>query len=81
MSSRIVVDGDGHVMEPEDLWLRFLEPQWRDRAICIETDDEGMENLLIDGKTHTLVRGRLAMLGGVGMQDDLDAILTPGMRS
>ena len=81
MSDRIVVDADGHVLEPEDLWQRFLEPQWRDRAIRIETDDEGMENLLIDGKTHALVRGRLAMLGGVGMQDDLDAILTPGMRS
>jgi uncharacterized protein len=80
MSDRIVVDADGHVLEPEDLWQRFLEPQWRDRAIRIETDDEGMENLLIDGKTHALVRGRLAMLGGVGMQDDLDAILTPGMR-
>jgi predicted TIM-barrel fold metal-dependent hydrolase len=80
VSDRIVVDADGHVLEPEDLWQRFLEPQWRDRAIRIETDDEGMENLLIDGKTHALVRGRLAMLGGVGMQDDLDAILTPGMR-
>jgi predicted TIM-barrel fold metal-dependent hydrolase len=81
MSRRIVVDADGHVMEPEDLWLRFLEPKWRARAIRIETDNEGMENLLIDGKSHELVRGRLGILGGVGMQDDLDALLTPGKRT
>ena len=30
-----VVDADGHVLEPEDIWPRFLEPQWRDRAIRI----------------------------------------------
>jgi len=35
MSKRIVVDADGHVLEPEDLWTRFLEPRWRDRAIRI----------------------------------------------
>ena len=33
MSKRVVVDADGHVLEPEDLWQRFLEPQWRDRAL------------------------------------------------
>jgi hypothetical protein len=25
MHHAVVVDGDGHVMEPEDLWLRYLE--------------------------------------------------------
>ena len=81
MSSGIVVDGDGHVMEPEDLWPRFLEPQWRDRAIRIARDAEGIENLLIDGKSHKLVRGKLGTLGGIGMQDDLEALFTPGARS
>jgi predicted TIM-barrel fold metal-dependent hydrolase len=81
MSKRVVVDADGHVLEPEDLWLRFLEPQWRDRAIRIATDDEGMENLLIDGRSHGLVRGIMGMIGGVGMQDDLEALWTPGMRT
>src|SRR5258708_6790687 len=80
MSNRIVVDGDGHVLEPEDLWPRFLEPQWRGRAIRIARDAEGMENLLIDGKSHGLVRGKLGTLGGIGMQDDLEALFTPGAR-
>jgi predicted TIM-barrel fold metal-dependent hydrolase len=81
MSKRVVVDADGHVMEPEDLWLRFIDPKYRDRAIRIEKDEEGWENLLIDGRTHGLVRGRLGMLGGVGMQADLEALVTPGMRT
>ena len=81
MSERIVVDADGHIMEPEDLWPRFLEPQWRDRAIHIAKDDEGMENLIIDGKPHMLVRGIMGIIGGVGMQADLEALMTPGMRT
>ena len=24
------VDGDGHVLEPPDLWERYLEPRYRD---------------------------------------------------
>ena len=81
MSQRCVVDADGHVLEPEDMWRRFLEPQWRDRAIRIAVDDEGMENLLIDGRPHMLVRGIMGMIGGVGMQDDIEALWTPGMRT
>lgn len=81
MSKRIVVDADGHVLEPEDLWTRFLEPRWRDRAIRIVKDSTGMEDLLIDGKSHELVRGRLGILGGVGMHEDLEALLTPGART
>jgi uncharacterized protein len=77
----VIVDGDGHVMEPEDLWLRYLEPRWRDRAIRIARDAQGIENLLIDGKGHRLVRGKLGTLGGIGMQDDLEALFTPGARS
>jgi hypothetical protein len=38
-----VVDADGHVLEPADTWLRYLEPAYRDRAIRIGTDSEGYE--------------------------------------
>jgi hypothetical protein len=81
MHHAVVVDGDGHVMEPEDLWLRYLELQWRDRAIRIARDAQGIENLLIDGRGHRLVRGKLGTLGAIGMQDDLEALFTPGARS
>ena len=41
-----VIDCDSHVMEPADLWLNYLEPEYRDRAIRIEERD-GVEVLLI----------------------------------
>ncbi len=56
-----VIDCDSHVMEPADLWLRYLEPQFRDRAIRIEERD-GVEVLLIG--EQPVLQGRLAGLGG-----------------
>ncbi len=41
------VDADGHVLEPADTWLRYLEPIYRDRAIRIDRDAEGYEVLVI----------------------------------
>jgi len=43
------VDGDGHVLEPPDLWERYLEPRYRKRAARIRPDDAGLEFLEIDG--------------------------------
>ena len=33
-----VVDADGHVLEPADTWLKYLEPSYRERAIRIARD-------------------------------------------
>jgi uncharacterized protein len=57
----LVVDSDSHVMEPADLWLRYLEPEFRDRAIRVERR-EGVEHLVI-GEVSVL-QGALAALGG-----------------
>jgi len=72
----VMVDADGHLLEPRDTWLRYLEPQYRDRAIRVDVDDRGREVLLVDGKPLEAVRGRLALLGGIEM-DPADA-LRPG---
>ena len=55
------------LMEPADTWLKYIDPQYRDRAIRIAYDDNGYENLLIDNKPLNLVRGHLGVLGGIGM--------------
>ena len=34
----LVVDADSHVLEPPDLWERYMDPDLRDRAIRIRTD-------------------------------------------
>ncbi len=62
-----VIDCDSHVMEPADLWQKYLEPQYRDRAIRIEERD-GVESLLI-GEVPVL-EGRLAGLGGAHQPRD-----------
>ena len=61
------VDGDGHVLEPPDLWQRYLEPGFRDRAPTIRPDDNGLEYLEIDGRASKIVRG--GMPAGLGMMD------------
>ena len=71
-----VVDADGHVLEPADTWVKYLEPQYRDRAIRIAVDGDGYENLLIDGKPLKTLRGQLGALGGIDM--DAAALLKRG---
>jgi predicted TIM-barrel fold metal-dependent hydrolase len=75
----LTVDADGHVLEPRDVWLRYMEPELRDRAIRIERDAEGVEVLLVDGRPHLALRGRLGALGGIGM--DAADLMTVGQRS
>jgi uncharacterized protein len=55
------VDCDAHILEPADLWTRYLEPQFRDRAIRIEVDD-GVEKLII--AEQVVLQGVVAGLGG-----------------
>jgi uncharacterized protein len=68
------VDADGHVLEAADLWERYLEPRYRERALRLCVDDAGFEYLVIDGRPSKLVRGGMVgMLGGMGkpLQDIL----------
>ncbi len=60
----LTVDADGHVLEPRDTWLDYIDPDLRDRAIRIG-DDGGGETLLVDGRPLQALRGRLATLGGI----------------
>jgi len=79
-SARVTtVDADGHVLEPRDVWLRYLEPGLRERAIRIDVDAEGVEVLLVDGRSHVGLRGRLGALGGIGMSSE--ELMKTGMRS
>ena len=58
-----VIDCDSHVMEPPDLWEKYLEPKFRDRAIRIVKDPaDGLEVLMVDNQP--LLKGMLAGLGG-----------------
>ncbi len=67
----IVIDCDGHILEPPDLWETYLEPAYRDRALRIRVGDDGFEYLEIDGQRSTIARqGQLGTLGGMGKRVD-----------
>ena len=45
-----VIDGDGHVLEPRDLWEKNLPAEYRDVAIKVVTNaDTDMEDECVDG--------------------------------
>jgi predicted TIM-barrel fold metal-dependent hydrolase len=71
-----VVDADGHVLEPADVWAKYLEPSYRERAIRIAQDEDGYETLLVDGRPVRTLRGALGALGGISM--DTRELLTRG---
>ena len=74
-----VIDADGHVLEPADTWQKFIEPKYRDRAMRIERDADGLEMLLIDGRSHKRVHGKMGLTSGaVGLQDQMEKLWTPG---
>jgi predicted TIM-barrel fold metal-dependent hydrolase len=72
-----VVDSDGHIIEPPDLWQRYLEAKYIDRAIRIEVDENDLEVLVIDDKPLEFLRGMLGGMGGI--EQNADEVFTPGM--
>ena len=65
LASASIIDADGHVLEPAWLWEEYLEAEFRDRAIRIVPDDQGLEVVLVDG---TRVRSALARWDRVDRQ-------------
>jgi predicted TIM-barrel fold metal-dependent hydrolase len=63
----LVIDCDGHILEPPDLWERYIDPKYRDRAMRIRVGDDGFEYLEIDRKRAKMTQpGVLGSLGGMG---------------
>lgn len=76
MSQRLpfpIVDADAHVLEPPDLWERYIDPAYRDQAIRVARDSRGVEVLEVAGEPLARSRGQLHKLGGYGIPlDQLD---------
>jgi predicted TIM-barrel fold metal-dependent hydrolase len=66
------VDADGHLLEPPDLWERYLDPAWRERAMRVRTDEHGLDYLELDGRPSKILRA--GMLSGVGAMDRVGGI-------
>jgi predicted TIM-barrel fold metal-dependent hydrolase len=66
-TEELVIDCDGHILEPADLWEKYIDPKYRDRAMRIRVGDDGFEYLEIDRKRAKLTQpGVLGSLGGMG---------------
>jgi predicted TIM-barrel fold metal-dependent hydrolase len=61
------VDADGHILEPPDLWERYIDRKFRDRALKLVRDENGLEELVIDGSRSKMSRrGMPSTLGAMG---------------
>ncbi len=64
---RGAIDADGHLLEPPDVWEKYIEPKYRDRAIRVAKNQDGMEVFLFDGKpSRYFIPGFPGLLGGMG---------------
>ena len=74
------VDIDGHIMEPSNLWADYIDPEYRDHALKIARDENGLEYLDVDGVKSWFGRnGGLGALGAIGK--DARPYLEPGRIS
>src|SRR5881398_1724797 len=69
-----VVDADGHILEPLDLWDQYIDPKFRERRPRFVIDDNGKERLSVEGKLLGNPRG-IGSLGSVGARQ---GIVKPG---
>jgi predicted TIM-barrel fold metal-dependent hydrolase len=61
------VDADGHLLEPPDLWEQYIDPKYRESALRIRKDEDGLEYVEIEGRPSKLIRK--GMPAGVGAMD------------
>ena len=69
------IDADGHILEPPDLWDRYLEPRFRDRPLGVRRGEDGLEFLEIAGRPSKMVRRNLP--AGLGAMDMIGGIPPP----
>jgi len=60
-----VIDADGHILEPVDIWEKYIDPAYRERAPRMIVDTDGKERLLVEGKILGSPKG-LGLIGGIG---------------
>ncbi|PYO17319.1 MAG: hypothetical protein DMD85_23860, partial [Candidatus Rokuibacteriota bacterium] len=65
-----VVDADGHILEPLDLWDTYMDPAFRERRPRFVIDENGKERLSVEGKLLGNPRG-IGSLGSVGARQGI----------
>jgi predicted TIM-barrel fold metal-dependent hydrolase len=64
-----VVDADGHILEPLNLWLDYIDPAYRDRAPRLVTNANGRQQLQVDAALLGNAERGLGAIGAIGARD------------
>lgn len=71
-----VVDADGHVLEPPDMWEQYIEPKFRDRCPKLTVREDGTEVFRIED--HELDLGStFGLLGSIGSREGENSLFIP----
>src|SRR5262245_6679958 len=66
-----VIDADGHILEPPDLWRGpYMDPAWRSRGPQLVVDADGKERLDVGGQILGSSKG-LGVVGGIGARQGI----------
>jgi hypothetical protein len=82
-----VIDADGHILEPIDLWEKYMDPKYRETCPKMLFTEQGGEILRIEGDDAIdLARGKKPIkLGGLGTfgarAGGMDSFKTPYLVS
>jgi uncharacterized protein len=63
-----VIDADGHVLEPVDIWDKYIDPAYRERAPRLIVDTDGKERLLVGDQVLGSQKG-FGVIGAIGSRD------------
>src|SRR3954447_17216928 len=47
-----VIDADGHILEPFELWQEYTDPKYRDRAPRLVEDADGKRRLIVEERAR-----------------------------
>jgi uncharacterized protein len=64
-----VVDADGHILEPLNLWTDYIDPAYRDRAPRLVTNNKGRQQLQVDTALLGNADRGLGAIGAIGARD------------
>ena len=74
------VDADGHILEPSDLWENYIDPEFRDVALRVVKDENGLDELQINGQRSRMSRkGFPSTLAAMGRPDLGKMMFDPGV--
>jgi predicted TIM-barrel fold metal-dependent hydrolase len=65
-----VIDSDGHVIEPMDIWEKYIDPKFRDRTPKMVTGAAGNEQLVLEGQLLSGEKSAFGAAGHIGLSHE-----------